>query len=135
MRLEPFPFRLNRNGAPDPDQFEALTFVPAPELETWPRPTFIEQGTPLQHDRGRAPGSPVFGRAEGGEPAVNGEWARARAELQITPLSGMILDFILTFEATCVATCSDAWWLSGLADGTTTSVHASGAVRQPVFAA
>jgi hypothetical protein len=25
-------------------------------------------------------------------------------------LSGIISDFILTFEATYAATCSDAWW-------------------------
>jgi hypothetical protein len=77
--IRPFPetFRLKRPMPPatmlDPDQFEALTLVPAPDLETWLRPTFIKQGTPLQqHDRGRAPGSPVFGQAERGEPAVMG---------------------------------------------------------------
>jgi hypothetical protein len=34
----------------DSESFDAPTFIPAPELETWLRSTFIEEGAPLQND-------------------------------------------------------------------------------------
>jgi hypothetical protein len=111
----------------DPENLDAPTFEPAPELETWLRSTFIEEGAPLQNDdhfhlrlaqigvlwtsienfRG---GRRVVGQAERGEPAVIGKWARARAELQISQWFGGIPDFILTFDAGYAASCSDAQW-------------------------
>ena len=54
IRLFPELSRLKRPMPPaamlDPENFEAPTFVPAPELETWMRSTFIEEGAPLQND-------------------------------------------------------------------------------------
>jgi hypothetical protein len=48
IRLFPEPSRLKRPMPPaamlDPENFEAPTFVPASELETWMRSTFIEEG-------------------------------------------------------------------------------------------
>jgi hypothetical protein len=34
----------------DLENFEGPTFVPAPELETWLRSTFIDEGAPLRND-------------------------------------------------------------------------------------
>jgi hypothetical protein len=46
VRLFPEPSRLKRPEPPaamlDPKNFEAPTFIPAPELETWLRSTFID---------------------------------------------------------------------------------------------
>jgi Putative phage metallopeptidase len=39
-----------------------------------------------------------------------GKWAKARAELQIIGWFGDIPDFILTFDASYAALCSDAQW-------------------------
>jgi hypothetical protein len=131
VRLFPEASRLKRPAPPaamlDPENFETPTFAPAPELETWLRSTFIEEGGPLQNDdhfhlrmaqigvlwtsveNGRH-GRRVVGQAERGEPAAMGKWARARAELQIAQWFGAIPDFILTFDASYTAICSDAQW-------------------------
>jgi hypothetical protein len=111
----------------DPENFEAPTFVPAPELETWMRSTFIEEGAPLQNDdhfhlrfahigvlwtsieNGRH-GRRVVGQAERGDPAAMGKWARARAALQVWEWFRAIPDFILTFDASYASICSDAQW-------------------------
>jgi len=113
----------------DPENFEGPTFLPAPELETWMRSIFIEEGAPLQNDdhfhlrfaqigvlwtsieNGRQ-GRRVVGQAERGEPAAMGKWARARAELQVAQWFGDIPDFILTFDASYASICSDAQWCS-----------------------
>jgi hypothetical protein len=101
--------------------------VPAPELESWLRSTFIEEGAPLQNEdhsylryaqigvlwtsiENSRHGRRVVGQAERGDPTAMGKWARARAELQITEWFGEIPDFILTFEARYAAICSDTQW-------------------------
>jgi hypothetical protein len=78
----------------DPENLEAPTFIPALELETWFRSTFIEEGSPLQNDdhfhlglagigvlwtsvENSRQGRRVVGQAERGEPAVLGKWAKA----------------------------------------------------------
>lgn len=52
--LFPEPSRLKRPTPPpamiDLENFEGPTFVPAPELETWLRSTFIDEGAPLRND-------------------------------------------------------------------------------------
>ena len=111
----------------DPENFEAPTFVPASEPETWMRSTFIDDGAPLQNDdhfhlrfahigvlwtsveNGRR-GRRVVGQAETGEPAAMGKWARARAVLQVCEWFRAIPDFILTFDAAYASSCSDAQW-------------------------
>jgi hypothetical protein len=54
IRLFPEPSRLKRPAPPaamlDPENLDAPTFEPAPELETWLRSTFIEEGAPPQND-------------------------------------------------------------------------------------
>jgi hypothetical protein len=54
IRLFPEPSRLKRPMPPaamlDPGGFDAPTFVPTPELETWMRTTFIDEGAPLQNE-------------------------------------------------------------------------------------
>jgi hypothetical protein len=111
----------------DPENLEAPTFIPAPELETWLRSTFIDEGSPLQNDdhfhlrlagigvlwtsvENSRQGRRVVGQAERGEPAVLGKWAKARAELQIVQWFGDLPDFILTFDASYAANCSGAQW-------------------------
>jgi hypothetical protein len=131
VRLFPEPSRLKRPAPPaamlDPESFDAPTFAPAPELETWLRSTFIEEGAPLRNDdhfhlrfahigvlwtlvENARHGRRVVGQAERGEPAAMGKWARARAELQIAQWFGDIPDFILTFDASYASNCSDAQW-------------------------
>jgi hypothetical protein len=129
VRLFPEPSRLLRPTPPagmiDPDSFEGPTFVPAPELESWLRSTFIDEGAPLRNDdhfhlrfahigvlwtavENSRHGRRVVGQAERGDPNVMGRWARARAELQICGWFGDIPDFILTFDACYAASCADA---------------------------
>jgi hypothetical protein len=131
IRLFPEASRLRRPAPPaamlDPENRDAPTFGPAPELETWLRSTFIDEGAPLQNDdhfhlrmaqigvlwtsiENSRQGRHVVGQAERGESAVIGKWARARAELQISQWFGEIPDFILTFDAAYAAACSDAQW-------------------------
>jgi hypothetical protein len=131
VRLFPEPSRLKRPGPPaamlDPENFKAPTFIPAPELETWLRSTFIDEGSSLQNDdhfhlrvagigvlwtavENSRQGRRVVGQAERGEPAAMGKWAKARAELQIVQWFGDLRDFILTFDAGYAANCSDAQW-------------------------
>jgi len=96
----------------DAENLEGPTFVPAPELESWLRSTFIEEGATLQNedhfhlryaeigvrwtsiDNSRH-GRRVVGQAERGDPTAMGRWAKARAELQVTEWFGEIPDFIL----------------------------------------
>ena len=106
VRLFPEPSRLKRPAPPaamlDRENFETPTFVPTPELETWMRSTFIEEGAPLQNDghfhlrfaqvgvlwtsiENARQGRRVVGQAERGDPAAIG---KARAELQIRDGSG-----------------------------------------------
>ena len=109
----------------DPENFEGPTFVPAPELESWLRSTFIEEGAPLRiisicatrrseccgrRSRISRHGRRVAGQAERGDPTAMGKWAKARAELQVTEWFGEIPDFILTFGASYASICSDAQW-------------------------
>jgi hypothetical protein len=131
IRLFPEPSRLKRPASPatmlDPENFDAPTFIPAPELQTWLRSTFVGEGAPLQNDdhfqlrfaqigalwtsiENARQGRRVVAQAERGEPAAMGNWARARAELQIAQWFGDIPDFILTFDATYAAVCSDVQW-------------------------
>jgi Putative phage metallopeptidase len=131
VRLFPEPSRLKRPAPPagmlDAQNFEGPTFVSAPELESWLRSTFIEEGAPLQNEdhfhlryaqigvlwtsiENSRHGRRVVGQAERGEPAAMGKWAKARAELQIIGWFGDIPDFILTFDASYAALCSDAQW-------------------------
>jgi Putative phage metallopeptidase len=131
VRLFPEPSRLKRPAPPaamlDRENFETPTFVPAPELETWMRSTFIEEGAPLRNDdhfhlrfaqigvlwtsiENARQGRRVLGQAERGYPGAIGKWAKARAELQIREWFGDIPDFILTFDAGYAAICSDAQW-------------------------
>jgi hypothetical protein len=129
IRLFPEPSRLKRPAPPaamlDPDSLGA-TFAPAPELETWLRSTFIEEGATLQNDdhfhlrfaqigvlwtsvENARQGRRVVGQAER-NPAAMGKWTRARAELQICGWFGGIPDFILTFDVGYAAICFDAQW-------------------------
>jgi len=131
IRLFPEPSRLKRPAPPaamlDPANLDAPTFIPAPELETWLRSTFIDEGAPLQNDdhfhlrhahigvlwtsiENARHGRRVVGQAERGEPAAMGKWAKARAELQVTEWFGGMPDFILTFDAAYAALCSDVQW-------------------------
>jgi hypothetical protein len=64
----------------------------------------------LDVDREFHHGRRVVGKAERGEPAAIGKWARARAELQVTEWFGEVPDFILGFDASYAAVCSDAQW-------------------------
>ena len=54
IRLFPERSRLKRLMPPadmlDPDSTVTPTFVPALELETWLRATFIDEGAPLQNE-------------------------------------------------------------------------------------
>jgi hypothetical protein len=133
IRPFPEPSRLKRPAPPAAmlylENFKAPTFVPAPEFETWLRSTFIEEGGPLQNDdhfhlrfaqigvlwtsveNGRH-GRRVVGQAERGEPAAMGKWARARAELQVVQWFGNAPDFILKFDASHAAQCTDAEFCS-----------------------
>jgi hypothetical protein len=131
IRLFPEPSGLKRPMPPagmlDPENFETPTFAPAPELETWLRSTFIEEGAPLQNDdhfhlrfaqigvlwtsiENARHGRRVVGQAERGGPAGMGKWARARAALQVWEWFGRIPDFILTFDVSYAAGCTDAQW-------------------------
>jgi putative metallopeptidase len=131
IRLFPEPSRLKRPAPPaamlDAQNFEGPTFVPAPELESWLRSTFIDEGAPLQNEdhfhlryaqigvlwtsiENSRHGRRVVGQAERGDPTAMGRWAKARAELQVIGWFGDIPDFILTFDARYAALCSDAQW-------------------------
>jgi hypothetical protein len=133
VRLFPEPSRLKRPAPPagmlDAQNFEGPTFVSAPELESWLRSTFIEEGAPLQNEdhfhlryaqigvlwtsiENSRHGRRVVGQAERGEPAAMGKWAKARAELQIIGWFGDIPDFILTFDARYARTPNGALWWS-----------------------
>jgi len=113
----------------DAENLEGPTFVPAPELESWLRSTFIEEGATLQNEdhfhlryaeigvrwtsiENSRHGRRVVGQAERGDPTAMGRWAKARAELQVTEWFGEIPDFILTFDASYAAICSDAEFCS-----------------------
>jgi hypothetical protein len=65
--------------------------------------------TSIENSRG---GRRVVGQAERGEPAVIGKWTRSRAVLQIVQWFGATSDFILTFDASYAAQCSDAEFCS-----------------------
>jgi hypothetical protein len=88
------PARLKRPAPPatmlDPENFETPTFVPAPELETWLRTTFINVGAQLQNEghfhlrfaqmgvlwtsiENSRHGRRVVGQAERGDPAGIGK--------------------------------------------------------------
>ena len=130
IRLFPEPSRLKRPAPPaamiDPENFEGPTFAPAPELESWLRSTFIEEGAPLRNAddhfhlryaqigvlwtsiENSRHGRRVVGQAERGDPTAMGTWAKARAELQVTEWFGDIPDFILTFDASYASICSNA---------------------------
>jgi hypothetical protein len=98
-------------GHDRPENFEGPTFVPAPELESWLRSTFIEEGAPLRIISICATRrSECCGRRSRirGDPTAMG--AKARAELQVTEWFGEIPDFILTFGASYASICSDAQW-------------------------
>jgi hypothetical protein len=111
----------------DSEHFESPAFGPAPELETWLRSTFIDEGAPLQNEdhfhlrfaeigvlwtsiENSRHARRVVAQAERGEPTAMGKWAKARAELQICGWFGDVPDFILTFDAGYAAVCSDAQW-------------------------
>jgi Putative phage metallopeptidase len=129
VRLFPEPSRLKRPAPPagmiGPENFEGPTFLPAPELESWLRSTFIDEGAPLQNDDHfhlrfaqigvlwtsiEKHGRRVVAQAERGAPTAMGRWAKGRAELQICGWFGDIPDFILTFDVGYAAICSDAQW-------------------------
>jgi Putative phage metallopeptidase len=110
-------------------EFRDATFVPAPELESWMRLTFIDEGAPLQNEdhvhlryaqigvlwtsiENSRHGRGVVGQAERGDPTAMGKWAKARAELQICEWFGDMPDFILTFDASYASMCTDAQFRS-----------------------
>lgn len=118
--------RLNRPRPPDGlFSIDGLRFVPAPGLVEWLFRTFIETDAPLfnedhQHLQSATIGAlwtsvenarhgrRIVGMCETGKPAGSmGRWGKARAEQQITEWFDGIPDFILTFDASYAATCSD----------------------------
>ncbi len=99
-------------------------FRPAPEIITWARQCFIDEGASLLNEdhahlrsatlaalwtnvpNGRA-GRSVIGQCERGLPPA-GKWLRGRIERQLLDWFGDIPDFLLTFDAGYGAECSDA---------------------------
>jgi hypothetical protein len=98
-------------------------FIPAPELISWARETFIDDNAALVNEdhrhlafasigalwtnvpNGRA-GRRIIGQAEMGLPPA-GKWLRGRLEMQMLGWFGGIPDFVLTFDAEYSAECSD----------------------------
>ena len=117
---------LMRPRPPD-SIFEPLAeplFIPAPEIISWARASFIEEGAPLQNEEHRhlnfaligalwtnvangRQGRRVLGQCERGLPPA-GKWLRARIERQLLDWFGDVPDFLLTFDASYAAECSDA---------------------------
>lgn len=101
-------------------------FRPATDIIAWARRTFIDDDAALlnedhQHLRfaslaalwtnvpnGRA-GRSVIGQCERGLPPA-GKWLRGRIEMQLMGWFGHVPDFLLTFDASYGATCSDDEW-------------------------
>lgn len=116
MRLRP---------APPLDLDIAGEFRPAPELVTWARATFIDEGGPLENAEHRHLHAAHIGAlwtnvpngrhmraiaatCELGKPMVNGRWQKGRAEMQVRQWFGAIPDFILTFDVGAALQCDDA---------------------------
>ncbi|PWJ88389.1 hypothetical protein C8D77_111112 [Mesorhizobium loti] len=103
-------------------------FRPAPEIITWARQCFIDEGASLLNEdhkhlrsatlaalwtnvpNGRA-GRSVIGQCERGLPPA-GKWLRGRIERQMLDWFGDIPDFLLTFDAGYCDTCSDAEFMA-----------------------
>jgi hypothetical protein len=103
-------------------------FVPAPEIISWARTTFIDDGATLRNEdhqhlafatigalwtnvtNGRH-GRRVVGQAEIGLPPA-GKWLRCRIEMQLTAWFTYPPIFLLTFDAEYCAECSDAEFMA-----------------------
>lgn len=103
-------------------------FVPAPEIISWARATFIDDDASLRNEdhqhlafatlgalwtnvpNGRR-GRRIVGQAEMGLPPA-GKWLRGRIEMQLTTWFGGVADFLLTFDAEYCAECSDAEFMA-----------------------
>lgn len=103
-------------------------FVPAPEIVTWARATFIDDDATLRNEdhqhlafatlgalwtnvpNGRH-GRRVVGQAEMGLPPA-GKWLRGRIEMQLAAWFTVPPIFLLTFDAEYCAECSDAEFMA-----------------------
>jgi hypothetical protein len=121
------------SGRPAPPaeilEFGGPSFIPAPELETWARDSFIEDGAPiwneehahLQHARigflwtavsNARGGHRIVGQCELMPPMAMGKWQRARAEQQVEAWFGVVPDFLVTLDAHYASHCDDAEFCS-----------------------
>lgn len=103
-------------------------FMPAPEIISWARATFIDDDASLRNEdhqhlafatigalwtnvpNGRH-GRRVVGQAEMGLPPA-GKWLRGRIEMQLAAWFGGVPDFVLTFDAEYANECSDAEFMA-----------------------
>jgi len=110
------------------DPRSATRFVPAPEIVTWARATFIDEDAPLRNEdhhhlafatigalwtnvpNGRH-GRRVVGQAEMGLPPA-GKWLRGRIEMQLAAWFAVPPIFLLTFDAEYCSECSDAEFMA-----------------------
>lgn len=105
---------------------DGLTFVPAIDLETWLRATFIDEDATLCNEdhahlryariaclwttvENSRNGRTIIGMAEFGQNIGGmGKWQKARAHQQIYEWFDYWPDFLLTFSASYADACSDA---------------------------
>lgn len=103
-------------------------FVPAPEIITWAKATFIDDDASLRNEdhqhlalatigalwtnvpNGRH-GRRVVGQAEMGLPPA-GKWLRGRIEMQLAAWFTVPPIFLLTFDAEYCSECSDAEFMA-----------------------
>ncbi len=107
---------------------EEPIFIPAPEIIEWATQLFIESGSELYNEdhkhlnfatigalwtnvQNSRAGRRVVGQCEMGLPPA-GKWMRGRMERQLLDWFGEVPDFVLTFDATYCATCSDAEFMA-----------------------
>lgn len=109
---------------PFPPEMEA-SFLPAPELESWARATFIAAGGPLENEdhqhlqsaklgflwsfvEAKRGGRRLAGQTEIMPPMAMGAWQRKRAAQQVSEWFGECPDFLITIDAEVATLMDDA---------------------------
>lgn len=112
------------------DDISSPAFVSAEDMLEWIEATFLDPSSPLHNPehahlahaeigflwtfvensrRGRR----IIGQCEEGKPqGAIGQWARARAEMQIKIWFGFVPDFIITLDAEYCRHCGDAEFMA-----------------------
>ena len=126
MSARPKPFSLPSRQRPLPPEEMPASFLPAPEVQAWIRAQIFAEDGALHnpdhkhlldadlavlwaHEGFESKGRTVIGQAEELMFRCN-RWQRGRQEQQMAQWFGRVPEYLLTFDASYSAKCSDIEW-------------------------